>query len=124
MLAKQWLREPIALTPPFSPILECNLNRVSLLLMDRVGNRFFKIWSAILRCAAPQPGALQNFWLILFRLTLISLIVTLGPCTKLIELLVGNDPRWFGRPIAKTLATQEDQPDVLQKAFLETPANT
>ncbi len=76
-------------------LLKSNLDRVSLRLMDRIGNRFFRAWAPAILALAPRPGPWQDILLILFRLNLIALIVSVGPCTKIIELLVGNDSKLF-----------------------------
>lgn len=78
-------------------LLTSNLDRLSLRLMDRIGRRFFRIWASLIVMLAPQPGRWQDFMLILFRLNLIALIVSVGPCTKIVELLVGNDSKLFQR---------------------------
>lgn len=74
-------------------VLGSNLDRLSLRLMDRIGRRFFKIWAGVLAVVAPRAGVWQDCMLILFRLNLIALIVGVGPCTKVAELLVGSDSK-------------------------------
>ena len=80
-------------------LLTSNLDRLSLRLMDRIGRRFFRIWASVIAALAPQPGLWQDFVLILFRLNLIALIVSVGPCTKIIELLVGNGSKLSQRQV-------------------------
>jgi hypothetical protein len=71
-----------------------NLNKVSLSLMDAIGFRFFLAWSGLILLVAPRAGLLQDALLVLFRVNLVLLILTVAPCTKLFEVLVGNSPKW------------------------------
>jgi hypothetical protein len=71
-----------------------NLKKVSLSLMDAIGFRFFLFWSAFILLLAPRAGILQDILLLLFRVNLVLLILTVAPCTKLFEVLVGNSPKW------------------------------
>lgn len=74
-----------------------NLNRVSLELMDWIGSRFFRLWSKIIVQIAPRAGRLQDGVLVMFRLNLMLLIISVGPCTKIFESIVGNDFKWIAR---------------------------
>ncbi|MBC7741323.1 MAG: hypothetical protein H7061_03945 [Bdellovibrionaceae bacterium] len=76
-------------------IFGSNLNKVSLKLMDGIGSKVFWFWSGLILAVAKRPGVWQDFWLLLFRLNLVLLIITIGPCTKVFELLVGNDPKYL-----------------------------
>lgn len=67
-----------------------NLDRVSLELMDIIGRRFFRFWAWFILKIAPTTGVWQDFWLLLFRINLIFLIISVGPCTKIFELITGN----------------------------------
>lgn len=80
-----------------SAILTSNLNRVSLELMDLVGSSFFRFWSKIIFFAAPKAGAVQDLLLLFFRLNLMLLIISAGPCTKIFESIVSNDFKWIAR---------------------------
>lgn len=74
-----------------------NLNRVSLVIMDRVGRQFFEIWASIIYKIAPRDGVLQDFLIFLFRLNLIALIVFIGPFPALFEIFVRNSQNWMVR---------------------------
>ncbi len=78
-----------------SSVFGSNLNQVSLKLMDSIGIHFFKVWSTFILRVAKSPGIWQDLWLVMFRLNLVLLIITLGPCTKVFELIVGNHPKYL-----------------------------
>jgi hypothetical protein len=65
-------------------LLGTNLDRLSLRMMDRIGRRFFRGWARMIIALAPHAGLWQDFLLILFRLNLIALILSIGPCTMVI----------------------------------------
>ena len=71
--------------------LSSNLRSVALELMDRIGNRFFKIWGLVFSVLGPQEGLWQDFLLVFFRISLVTLIVTVAPVTVLFGLCAGNE---------------------------------
>ncbi len=77
--------------------LDANLNKVSLILMDRIGRQFFEYWGVVFRLLAPRPSLWQDLVLVLFRFSLVALIICLGPCTKVFEWMIGNNPVWSQR---------------------------
>jgi len=82
--------------PARLPALGPNLNRVSLLLTDRIGHDvFFRPWSRLILRLFPKPGLGQDLLLVLFRMSLVVLIICGVPCMMLFEWSVRNDPSWL-----------------------------
>jgi len=67
-----------------------NLNKLSLTLMDAIGFQFFRAWSWLILKLAPRAGVRQDLLLVLFRVNLVLLILSVAPCTKLVELIFGK----------------------------------
>jgi hypothetical protein len=83
--------DPSRLTAPGS-----NLNRVSLLLMDRIGHDvFFRPWSRLVLRLFPKPGLGQDLLLVLFRISLVVLIICGTPCIRIFEWSVRNSSSWI-----------------------------
>jgi hypothetical protein len=82
--------------PGCLPELGSNLNRVSLSLMDRIGHDlFFRPWSRLILKLFPKPGLGQDVLLVLFRISLVVLIICGGPCIRVLEWSVRNNPSWI-----------------------------
>jgi hypothetical protein len=82
--------------PARLPALGSNLNRVSLLLMDRIGHDvFFRPWSRLILRLFPKPGLGQDLLLVLFRISLVVLIICGSPCIRIFEWSVRNNPSWI-----------------------------
>jgi hypothetical protein len=80
------------------PELGSNLNRVSLLLMDRIGHDVvFRPWSRLILRLFPKPGLGQDLLLVLFRVSLVLLIICGTPCIRAFEWGVRNNPSWIRR---------------------------
>jgi hypothetical protein len=85
------------------PELGSNLNRVSLLLMDRIGHDVvFRPWSRLILRLFPKPGLGQDLLLVLFRISLVLLIIGGTPCIRVFEWGVRNSPSWIRRLGLKT----------------------
>jgi hypothetical protein len=72
-------------SPELKPFTITNLNRLSLLLMEKIGRRFFEAWAGLINAIAPQTGIAQDLLLVMFRVNLVLLILCLVPTTKLVE---------------------------------------
>ena len=85
------------------PELGPNLNRVSLLLMDRIGHDLlFRPWARLILRLFPKPGMGQDLLLVLFRISLVLLIICGAPCIRVFEWSVRNSPSWIRRLGLKT----------------------
>jgi hypothetical protein len=69
------------------PCLGANLDSPSLMWMDQIGRRFFVAWARVFAFVAPRQGVMQDAWLVLFRIQLVILILCVGPCTKIWEII-------------------------------------
>lgn len=75
-----------SITREFSP----NRTELSFFLMDWIGYRFFKLWSLLILRLAPRQGLWQDLVLIVFRLSLIVLILVVAPCTRVLQALLSG----------------------------------
>jgi hypothetical protein len=75
--------------------LTSNLTRWSQYWMDQIGHRFFKIWAPTVLTLAPREGLWQDFLLVLFRLSLVLLIISVAPLLLLFEYCVKTAPQWL-----------------------------
>lgn len=71
-----------------SQVIQSNLDRLSLKWMNAIGYQFFKIWGSIINSLAPREGRWQDLILVLFRVTLVLLILCVLPTTKAFEVIV------------------------------------
>jgi hypothetical protein len=76
-MATHWMRQQ---SVP-EELLSSNLDRPSLRMMEAIGRRVFEGWARLIQRVAPHAGLWQDFFLILFRIHLVTLIVFAAPCT-------------------------------------------
>lgn len=74
-----------------------NSAELSLWLMDQIGIRFFRLWTAIILTLTPRQGLAQDAMLILFRLNLIALIIFVAPCTRIFQVIASRNHKWSVR---------------------------
>lgn len=69
------------------PIHYTNLDRLSVRLMETIGRKFFELWACVINALSPKEGKAQDLVLVMFRVTLVLLILLLLPITKTIEIV-------------------------------------